>query len=87
MERCVRESEYTLAVLSPRYLQSGNTEEEAIICKVLGMAERKRRLVPLVMEKVPMPVWLYGIVGIDFTEPRPLVDPFHKLKQMLAKSP
>lgn len=87
MERCIRESEYTLAVLSPRYLQSGNTTEQAIICKVLDMAERKRRLVPLVVEKVQMPVWLYDIVGIDFTKAKPLVDPFERLKQMLAKSP
>jgi hypothetical protein len=87
MERCIRESEYTLAVLSPRYLESGNTEEEAVICKVLDMAERKRRLVPLMIEKVQRPIWLYGIVGIDFTKAEPLVEPFEKLKQMLGKSP
>src|SRR5262249_7496319 len=41
MERCVRESRFTLAVISPRYLVSGTAVEEAVICKVLGLRERK----------------------------------------------
>lgn len=54
-------------MLSSRYLESGNTQEEAIVCKALDMAERKRRLVPLIIKKVERPAWLYSIVGIDFT--------------------
>ena len=50
MERCIRESRFTVAVISPRYLESGNAQEEAIICKVLDMGDRKRRLIPLVIE-------------------------------------
>ena len=84
MERCVRESRFTLAVISSRYLESGNTEEEAIIAKVLDMGDRKRRLIPLVIEPVSMPAWLYGIVGIDWTKRDPLVDPFEKLKATLG---
>ena len=49
-------------------LESGNCQEEAIICKVLDMGDRKRRLIPLVIEPVSMPAWLYGIVGIDCTK-------------------
>ncbi len=81
MERCVKESRFTLAVVSPRYFDSGNAQEEAVICKVLGMRERKRRLVPLILEKVQMPIWMFDLVGIDFTAPDPLVDPLDKLKQ------
>jgi TIR domain-containing protein len=84
MERCVRESRATVAVISPRYLESGNCQEEAIICKVLDMGDRKRRLIPLVIEPVSMPAWLYGIVGIDCTKANPLVDPFDKLKSTLG---
>ena len=84
MERCIKESRFTLAVISPRYFGSGNTQEEAIISKVLDMQERRRRLIPLTIEKVNMPVWLYNIVGIDFTATDPLVEPFEKLKQTLA---
>lgn len=84
MERCVRQSRFTVAVISSRYLESGNCQEEAIICKVLDMGDRKRRLIPIVIELVPMPAWLYGIVGIDCTKPDPLVDPMDKLRATLG---
>jgi hypothetical protein len=84
MERAIRQSRFTVAVISPRYLESGNTEEEAMISKVLDMGERKRRLIPLVIEPVDMPVWLYGIVGIDWTKRDPLVEPFDKLRATLG---
>ena len=84
MERCVRQSRFTVAVISSRYLSSDNCQEEAIICKVLDMGDRRRRLIPLVIEPVSMPAWLYGIVGIDCTKADPLVDPFDKLKATLG---
>lgn len=79
MERCIKESRFTLAVASPKYFESGNCVEEAIICKVLDMAERRRRTIPLIIESVTMPTWLYNIVGINFTDLNPLVDPHDKL--------
>ena len=85
MERCIKESDFTLCVASPRYFQSGNCEEEAVICKVLDMAGRKRRLVPLILDTVKMPIWMYDIVGIDFTDKDPLVPPFEKLVKTLGK--
>ena len=84
MERAVRQSRFTAAVISRRYLESGNTEEEVMISRVLDLGDRKRRLIPLLIEPVAMPVWLYGIVGIDWTKRDPLVDPFDKLKATLA---
>jgi hypothetical protein len=84
MERSIRESRFTVAVISQRYLESGNTGEEAMITKVLDMGDRKRRLIPLLIEQVPLPVWLYGIVGIDWTKQDPLVDPFDRLKTTLG---
>jgi hypothetical protein len=84
MERSIRESRFTVAIVSGRYLDSGHCEEEAVICKVLDMGDRKRRLIPLLIEPVTMPAWLYGIVGIDCTKRDPLVDPFDKLKATLG---
>jgi hypothetical protein len=84
LERCVRESRFTVAIVSPRYLESGNCQEEAIVCKVLDMDERRRRLIPFVIEPVAMPAWLYGLVGIDCTKADPLVDPIEKLKSTLG---
>jgi TIR domain len=85
MERCVRTSRFTLAVISPQYLQSGHCQEEAILCKVLDMGERKRRLVPLMIQKVEMPAWMFGIVGVDFTNPNPVVPPLEKLVNTLGR--
>jgi len=85
MERCIRESRFTLAVLSPRYLASGATEEEAVLTKVLDLRDRQRRLIPIVIEPVMLPAWLFGIVGIDCTKLNPLVDPFDKLRATLGK--
>ena len=85
MERCIRESRFTLAVISPRYLESGATQEEAIISRVLDLGDRKRRLIPLVIEPVSLPAWLYGLVGIDFTKRDPLVDPYDKLRATLGE--
>jgi hypothetical protein len=84
MERAIRQSRFTVAVISRRYLESGHTEEEALISKVLDMGDRKRRLIPLVIEPVVLPAWLYGIVGIDWTKRDPLVDPFAKLTATLG---
>lgn len=84
MERAIRQSRFTVAVISPRYLESGHTEEEAIITKVLDMGDRRRRLIPLVIEPVSLPAWLYGIVGIDWTKRDPLVDPYDRLTSTLG---
>lgn len=84
MERCVRESRFTLALVSRRYLESGNCEEEAMICKVLDMGERRRRLVPIYLEDVEVPIWLHGIVGIRLDADQTRVDPIEKLSQLLG---
>jgi TIR domain len=85
IERCIRESRYTVAIVSARYLESGNCEEEAIVTKVLDMSERRRRLIPFIIQPVEMPVWLFNLVGIDCTKRDSLVDPIDKLKATLGK--
>ena len=87
MERCVKESRFTLAVVSPRYLESGNCIEEGVICTVLDLGERKRRLIPLVIEKTQMPAWLYLLTGIDCTHPNPPEPWFDKLQRTLECPP
>lgn len=83
MERCIKQSRFTLCLVSRAYLASGNCAEEAVITKVLDMAERKRRLVPLFLEATEMPVWLYGLVGVNLYRADPAVDPFDKLLTLL----
>jgi len=85
MERCIRESRFTLALITASFVESGNTEEELLITKVLDMGERKRRLVPLILQRVELPAWIYGIVGIDFTAQDGLVHPLDKVKATLGE--
>jgi hypothetical protein len=84
IERCIRQSRYTVAIVSARYLESGHTEEEAIVTRVLDMSERRRRLIPFIIEKVEMPAWMFNLVGIDCTKADGLVDPLDKLKAALG---
>jgi len=83
MERCIKASRYVLCVITAEYLTSDHTSEEAIISKTLDMADRRKRLVPLVFERVELPVWLHGLVGIDFTESAS-VEPTERLVDLLA---
>ena len=86
MERCIKQSRYVLCVITARYLDSDHTSEEAIISKTLDMADRRKRLVPLVFERVELPVWLHGLVGIDFTE-LASVEPTERLLGLVAVPP
>ena len=83
MERCIKESRFVLCIVTSQYLVSDHTSEEAIISKTLDMAERRKRLVPLIFERVELPVWLHGLVGIDFT-PAAQVEPLDRLLQLLS---
>jgi hypothetical protein len=82
MERCIKQSRFVFCVMTARYLESGFTDAEAVISKTFDMAERKRRVVPLIFERAEMPVWLHGIVGVDFTG-RATTDPMDRLKRLL----
>jgi hypothetical protein len=86
MERCIRQSRFVLCVITSHYLDSDHTSEEAIISKTFDMAERRRRLVPLVFERVELPVWLHGLVGIDFTQSA-RVEPLERLLHLLTTRP
>ena len=83
MERCIRQSRFVLCVITAQYVQSDHTSEEAIISTTLDLADRRRRLVPLIYERVELPVWLHSLAGIDFT-PAATVDPRDRLVQLLT---
>jgi hypothetical protein len=83
MERCIKQSRFVLCVITSEYLASDHTSEEAIISKTLDLAEKRKRLVPLLFERVELPVWLHGLVGIDFSPSSP-VEPFDRLLALLT---
>ena len=82
-ERCIRESRFTLCIVSPRYVVSGYCIEEAIVSSTLDLDERRRRLVPVIYERVELPGWMRGLVGIDFSDPAAFVDPYGRVFDLL----
>ncbi len=84
MERCIRESRFTLALLSRRYLHSGACEEESLISRVLDFGDRQRRLIPVYLEPVETPAWLHGVVGIALHDRDAPVDPVERLVAALG---
>jgi hypothetical protein len=50
MGRAVESSTYTLAVLSPAYIESTFTELESVLAEHLGLEERERRLIVVMRE-------------------------------------
>jgi ABC-type branched-subunit amino acid transport system substrate-binding protein len=86
IERCVKDSRYTLAVISPRYLESGNTTEEAILTQIMDMNDRTRTLIALILEEVEeMPLWLFARGKINFDGRGGRVDPYEKLLRDLGE--
>jgi hypothetical protein len=83
MARCVVESRFTICLLSKRYLESGNTCEEAVMTKVLDNRERQRRLVPVYIEPCDTPLWLYNLVGIRLYESTNKSDSLARLFNLL----
>ena len=83
MERCIGESRFLLCVITSQYATSGFTNEEAIMAKLLDLNERRNRIVPLVFDHVPMPAWLGGLVGVNFTATAQ-IDPIEKLTALLS---
>ena len=82
-ERCIRQSRFTLCVVSPRYIESGYCADEAIVSTTLGLNERRRRVVPLTYERAALPGWMQGLVGIDFSDPAAFVDPYARVIDLL----
>jgi len=83
MERCIVDSRFTLCVVSSHYIASGFCSEEAEVCKTLDMEQRRRRLIPVFLERVALPGWFGGLVGVDFVDSDPAFDPYEKITSLL----
>jgi hypothetical protein len=69
-------------VITAAYVDSDHCFEEGIMSKTLDLGDRKKRLVPLLFERVTLPLWLHGLVGIDSSESAD-VDPSQRLLALL----
>jgi len=68
MERAVIESDYTVVVLSERYVQSEWCAFENVMTQTLDPAARRRRLIPLLYEKCDIPLRLRILHFRDVTD-------------------
>ncbi|MEK7407821.1 MAG: toll/interleukin-1 receptor domain-containing protein [Acidobacteriota bacterium] len=68
MERGVLESSYTLAVLTPRYLQSGFTEFESILARHMSLETQQRRLIVVMREPCDAPLRTRAYLWLDMTD-------------------
>jgi hypothetical protein len=67
MERAVMQSRYTLAVLSPVYLDSNFTELENILAEHLGLEKSQRRLLVILREKCTPRLGMRARLWLDMT--------------------
>ena len=68
MERAVELSRYTLAVMTPAYLDSTFTELEHIMATHLGLERAERRLVVVVREATHAPLTIRARLWLDMTD-------------------
>lgn len=84
MARCVRQSRFTISLISPRYATSHFPKEEAIMQQILDSQELQKRLVVVYLEDYPAPLWLQSKVGIKlFLDTKDKKTELKKLLQLL----
>lgn len=70
MQRAVAESRYTLAVLTPAYLESNFTELENIMAQHLGLEEGQYRLLSVIREECKPDLRMRINLMLDMTDDR-----------------
>jgi hypothetical protein len=91
MARCVRQSRFTIALISSRYATSHFPKEEAIMQQILDNREQQRRLIVVYIEDHPAPLWLQSRVGIrlflDTEDTKPELKKLLRLLLLKADNP
>lgn len=87
MEKAVEQSRYTLAVLSPAYLDSAFTELENILAEHLGLEERQRRLIAVMRERCKPRLGLRARLWLDMRDDREFDTSVARLVQELRMPP
>lgn len=67
MARAVEESRYTVAVLTPRYLESNFTDLESVLAEHLGLEKTQRRLLSIMREECNPRLGLRARMWLDMT--------------------
>ena len=86
-ERAVEQSRYTLAVLSPAYLDSSFAELEGILADHLGLEERQRRLLTVMRERCKPRLGMRARLWLDMRDDREFDASVARLVQELRMAP
>ncbi|HEY1349055.1 MAG TPA: toll/interleukin-1 receptor domain-containing protein [Ktedonobacteraceae bacterium] len=68
IERAIEQSYYTLAILSPAYLQSDFARLENALAQHLGLEKKQRRLLVVMREACTPPLRMRAHLGLDMTD-------------------
>ena len=87
MGRAVESSTYTVAVLSPAYLESTFTELESVLAEHLGLEERERRLIAVMREFTRPRLGMRARTWLDMTKDSTFEQDVTVLCRQLRMSP
>lgn len=83
-ERAVTSSEHTLVILTPSWLESEWGQFQALLAGSRDPAGRRRRLIPLLLEPVELPLYLRMLEPVDLTEPAERATQLERLAASIA---
>jgi hypothetical protein len=83
--RLVEESDYTLLVLSPEFLEDPWGNEVKNLAGFLRVENQRGSLLPLALRPAKLPTPIRMLVGLDFTKPERREDELARLREFLDK--
>jgi hypothetical protein len=87
MGRAVESSTYTVAVLTPAYIESTFTELESVLAEHLGFEERERRLIVIMREFARPRLGMRAHTWCDMRHDSPFAQDVTTLCRQLRMSP
>jgi hypothetical protein len=87
MQRAVLQSRYSVAVLTPAYLQSSFTEFENVLAQHLGLEKCQRRLLAIMREKCHPELRMRAHLWLDMTNDDEFEADVQRLVHELRQSP
>jgi TIR domain len=87
MAKAVERSRYTLAVLSPAYLDGNFTELESVLAEHLGLEQTQRRLLAVMREPCRPRLGMRARLWLDMTDDAQIDDQVDKLVEELRRDP
>ena len=87
MERAVEQSQYTLAVLSPAYLQSNFTALENVLAEHIGLQQSQYRLLAVMREHCTPRASMQARLWLDMTDDALFDENLDRLVAQLRQAP